>query len=97
MKVRWKDYPTNGVELRKETEKKDPEYHLSVRNQFLVSGEKGTHREVISKEIMEKKVFLAGRSLLFSGLKSSGIQVELIMCLKKLDSIMTFPDEIPEF
>lgn len=55
MKVKWKEYPTNGVELRKETEKTDPGCHLSVKNQFLVSGEKGTHRAVISKEIMEEK------------------------------------------
>lgn len=55
MKVKWKEYPTNGVELRKETEKTDPGYHLSVKNKFLVSGEKGTHRGVISEEVMKEK------------------------------------------
>lgn len=55
LKVKWKEYPTNGVELRKEAEKTDPGYHLSVKNKFLVSGEKGTHRGVISEEIMKEK------------------------------------------
>lgn len=43
------------MELRKETEKRDLGYHLSLKNKFLVSGKKGTRRGVISEEIMKEK------------------------------------------
>lgn len=57
MKVKWKEYLTNGIheELRKETQKTDLGY-LSVNNKFLLNGEKGTHGEVINKEIIKEKL-----------------------------------------